>query len=250
MARRAAASSARLGLPDCAEVAAGWRLVRTFRRPDRPGGAGCVARLAAAEYRHPSADPLRQHRPGDLAGLHRELAVLRCQHPRPRLQPTDRALLAALGRLLPRDRWSVFPCSLRRCCAGIGGWWPVAGPTRPAPTADLPSPRRYSSWSCGWPGRTNGGATSESKASCSVSTCACRRPRSARCCVATGSTQAPRRAGSRWWAFLRQQAAGILACDSFTVDTVWLRSDCLDWLLIVGRGRRWFARWRVSGGQR
>jgi putative transposase len=26
-----------------------------------------------------------------------------------------------------------------------------------------------------------------------------------------------------WKAFLRQQAAGIVACDFFTVDTVWLR---------------------------
>jgi hypothetical protein len=34
---------------------------------------------------------------------------------------------------------------------------------------------------------------------------------------------APRRAARSWPAFLRQQAAGIVACDFFTVDTVWLR---------------------------
>jgi putative transposase len=38
-----------------------------------------------------------------------------------------------------------------------------------------------------------------------------------------GLDPAPRRASSTWRAFLRQQAAGIVACDFFTVDTIWLR---------------------------
>jgi putative transposase len=40
--------------------------------------------------------------------LRHELVALHRQHPRPRLPPTDRALLAALSRLLPRARWAVF----------------------------------------------------------------------------------------------------------------------------------------------
>ena len=38
-----------------------------------------------------------------------------------------------------------------------------------------------------------------------------------------GLDPAPRRPATSWRAFLRQQAAGIVACDFFTVDTVWLR---------------------------
>ena len=38
-----------------------------------------------------------------------------------------------------------------------------------------------------------------------------------------GLDPAPRRTTTTWPAFLRQQAAGIVACDFFTVDTVWLR---------------------------
>jgi putative transposase len=34
---------------------------------------------------------------------------------------------------------------------------------------------------------------------------------------------APRRTGTSWQAFLRQQAASIVACDFFTVDTIWLQ---------------------------
>jgi len=40
--------------------------------------------------------------------LRHELEILRRQHPRPRLKPTDRAWLSLLSRILARQRWSLF----------------------------------------------------------------------------------------------------------------------------------------------
>src|SRR5438552_7580802 len=53
----------------------------------------------------------------EIAVLRHQLAVLRRQVPRPRYTPADRMLLAALAKLLPRDRWAVFlvaPATLLR----------------------------------------------------------------------------------------------------------------------------------------
>src|SRR4051812_14422630 len=44
----------------------------------------------------------------EIAVLRHQVAVLRRQGPRPRFTPADRMLLAALAKLLPRQRWSVF----------------------------------------------------------------------------------------------------------------------------------------------
>jgi len=44
----------------------------------------------------------------EILALRHQLTVLRRQIPHPKLQPADRALLAALSRVLPRARWSCF----------------------------------------------------------------------------------------------------------------------------------------------
>ena len=54
-----------------------------------------------------------------------------------------------------------------------------------------------------------------------MSVARCRGRRSVGCCGPRGSAR-PRRTSATWRSFLRQQAAGIVACDFFSVDTIWL----------------------------
>jgi transposase len=159
----------------------------------------------------------------EIVVLRHQLAVLRRQIPRPKLQPTDRALLAALSRALPRSRWSCFfvkPDTLlgwhRRLVAGA--WtYPNRGAGRPSLDEEVQQLIvRMARENPRWGYKRIQGELQRLgvQVSATAIRTTLRRHR---------LDPAPRRAGSTWRAFLRQQAAGIIACDFFTVDTIWLR---------------------------
>jgi putative transposase len=155
--------------------------------------------------------------------LRHQLTVLRRNTPRPRLEPADRALLAAISRALPRARWSCFivkPETLLRWHRQLvkGAWtYPHRGPGRPPLDPDVQQLIvRLATENPRWGYQRIRGELLHLgvQPSATAIRAALRRH---------GLDPAPRRASTTWRAFLRQQAAGILACDFFTVDTVWLR---------------------------
>jgi putative transposase len=159
----------------------------------------------------------------ELLVLRHELAVLRRRHPRPRLQPKDRALLAALSRRLPRARWSVFlvkPETLlewhRRL---VRHRWTYPSTSKGRPPVSDEVQQLIVRLACENPRwgyqRIRGELL---RLGCQLSASSVRRVLRAH-----GMDPAPRRAPTTWRSFLRRQAAGVLACDFFTVDTVWLR---------------------------
>jgi putative transposase len=155
--------------------------------------------------------------------LRHQLTVLPRPDARPRLGPTGRALLAAISRVLPRSRWSCFfvrPETLlrwhRRLVAGV--WtYPDYQTGRPALDQDVRQLIiRLARENPRWGDQRIKGEPQHLGVLVAATTIRTILGRH-------GLDPAPRRTTTTWRAFLRQQAAGIVAGDFFTVDTVWLR---------------------------
>jgi putative transposase len=58
----------------------------------------------------------------EIVVLRHELAILRRRSRRPRMMWTDRIVLAAASRILPRARWRPSSSHPGRCWPGIGAW--------------------------------------------------------------------------------------------------------------------------------
>jgi putative transposase len=155
--------------------------------------------------------------------LRHQLVVLRRQTPRPKLEPADRALLAAVSRVLPRSRWSCFlvrPETLLRWHRRLvaGAWTsPHRLTERPALNPEVQQlivrlARENPTW-----GYQRIKAELQ-RLGIWVSATAVRTTLRRH-----GLDPAPRRMATTWRVFLCQQAAGIIACDFFTVDSIWLR---------------------------
>jgi putative transposase len=155
--------------------------------------------------------------------LRHELAVLRRQTRQSKLTRADRALLAALSRSLPRVAWAGFPVKpetlLRwhRQLAARRWMYAHRAPGRPPLESSLRSLIvRLARENPHWGYRRIVG---ELKGlGITVSATSVRKA-----LLEAGLQPAPQRSHSSWRAFLRAQAASMLACDFLTVETAFLQ---------------------------
>jgi transposase InsO family protein len=175
------------------------------------------------------------------AVLRHQLRVLRRSVKRPLLSRGDRVLLAAASRLVPRERWAVFLVSpqtlLRWHRELVRRKWTYRRRSPGRPPLDpavrelvLRMARENSKWGCV---RIQGEIRKLGiRVGATTIRSLLRR---------AGLGPAPRRGGPSWAEFLRAQAEGIVACDFFTVETVWLRTLYVLFFIEHGTRRVWLA---------
>jgi putative transposase len=156
-------------------------------------------------------------------GRQRERLVLRRQASQPRLTRADRALLAAWSRSVPRAAWMSFPVKpdtlLRWHRQLVARRWtyshrkPGRPPLESSPRAMI---LRLARENAHWGYKRIAGELKG--VGVTVSATSVRKM-----LLEAGMRPAPKRAPSSWRAFLRAQAASVLACDFLTVETAFLQ---------------------------
>jgi putative transposase len=160
----------------------------------------------------------------EIVVLHHELSVLRRHNKRPRFRRSDRAFLAAAARRLPQTRWERFlvtPKTLLRWHRELVRLKWARYSKRPPGRPPLPTQvqeliLRLAKENPRWGYKRIQGELL--KLSIKVSATAIRKLLGRR-----GLGPAPRRGGTTWRQFLAQQASSMMACDFFTIETMWLR---------------------------
>src|SRR5450759_4841388 len=161
----------------------------------------------------------------ELLVLRHQLKVLQRQVTRPRLNRLDRVLLAAASRRLPRSGWSSFivrPETLLRWHRElVRKKWTYRRTGQPGRPPTEPDVRalivRLGRENPRWGYQRIRGELLKLGIRISATTVRT-------ILVRGGLDPAPRRAGPTWTEFLRSQAAGILATDFFTVETIGLKT--------------------------
>jgi putative transposase len=176
--------------------------------------------LAVLRYRSGAARDL------ELLILRHEVRVLRRRAKRIAWRPGDRLLLAALSRRLPRADWHAFsvrPETLLRWHRQlVRRRWALFGRRRRSGRPPLPTtPRdlilRLAQENPRWGYQRICGELLKLGHRVSATTIRSLLRRH-------GIPPTPQRAGLSWRAFLRAHAAGVLACDFFAVETLWLQT--------------------------
>src|ERR1035437_3503869 len=168
---------------------------------------------------------LQDEKEVELLVLRHQVKVLQRQVKRPRLNRLDRVFLAAASRAMTRSSWSSFivrPETLLRWHRELGRKkWTYRRTGPPGRPPVDPNVRdlivRLGRENARWGYQRIRGELMKLEIRISATTVRTILMRA-------GLDPAPRRAGPTWTQFLRSQAAGILATDFFTVETIGLKT--------------------------